>query len=260
MILVIDIGNTNTTFGIFEENSDEIVNYANIKTDKIITTDELAIKYLNIIKNLWKISDNIKINYIIISSVVPEIDYVYYHMFEKYFSISPYFVKNSDFPIRIKYENPLEVGSDRLVNSYAGVNLFPNNNLIIVDFGTATTFDIITKNNEYEGGIIIAGILSSLYALEIKTSKLPHISLAIPPTLIGKNTVDSIRSGAINGTGAMIDELINRIVNELNWSEYKVIATGGLSYLIKHSSHRIDVIYHNLTLIGLYYIWKLKYG
>ena len=198
MIVAIDIGNTNITFGVFKRNFDAPMHYANIQTDKQMTTDELAIKYMNL-RELWELDKISEKNDVIISSVVPQIDYEFSHMFEKYFSIQPHFVKNEDVPLKISYDYPLEIGADRVVDAYAGTVLFPEKNLIIVDFGTATTFDIVSKEGNYEGGLIMTGIMSSLRALEEKASKLPHIDLSFPSGLIGKNTVDGIRSGIING-------------------------------------------------------------
>lgn len=257
MVIAIDIGNTNITFGIFRKDSDHPVHYGNIQTDKQLTTDELAIKYMNL-RKLWGLDKANSGNEVFISSVVPQINYEFSHMFKKYFDVEPHFIKNEDVPLKIHYDYPQEIGADRLVDALAGTVLFPGKNLIIVDFGTATTFDVVTGDKIYEGGLIMTGIMSSLRALEEKASKLPHIDLSLPAQIIGKNTIDGIRSGIINGNGAMVDELVRRITEEMSWDEYKVIATGGLSKMIRHASRSIQVIDPHLTLKGLYYIWKLK--
>ncbi len=173
MIIAIDIGNTNITFGVFDSKDADLealgpdlvqpIHYANIQTDKEMTTDELAIKYMNL-RTLWGLDKINSRNDIYISSVVPQINYEFYHMFEKYFSLTPHFVNINDIPLTVHYDFPHEIGADRLVDALAGMVLFPETNLIIVDFGTATTFDVVTKNRVYEGGLIMTGIMSSLRA------------------------------------------------------------------------------------------------
>ncbi len=256
MLVAIDIGNTNITFGFFEKKSGKLLNSGNFKTDISITTEELAILYKNL-KNLWNISSEIE-EEVFICSVVPQLNYEFIHMFEKYFNIRPFLIENLNIPINIEYDFPQEIGTDRLVNAYAGIKIYPNNNLIIVDFGTATTLDIISKNKIYMGGIILPGVITSLRALETKTAKLPHIHLIPPKKIVGKNTIECIRSGVFNGQGAMIDELVKRISTELCWSDYKVIATGGLSRVIKDFAFSIEMIEPYLTLYGIYELWKEK--
>lgn len=260
MVVTIDIGNTNISFGVFRDgnlNNPKIQASGNLQTNKNITTDELAIHFMNLMK-LWNLDCSDLDGKVIISSVVPQIDYEFTHMFQKYYNTLPYFVSVSDVPIKVNYDFPHEIGADRIVNVYAGIKIYPSSNLIIVDFGTATTFDVVTSDGSYEGGLIMTGILTSLRALEEKASKLPHIDLSIPSRLVGKNTIEGIRSGIINGNGAMVDEIVNRISEEMKWSDYKVIATGGMSKLIKASSRKIDVLDPQLTLKGLFYIWLLK--
>ena len=259
MIITIDIGNTNITFGTFNEGSDQPVHCANIQTNKTGTTDELAIQYMNL-RSLWNMDPKKSSDSVVVCSVVPQVDYEFQHMFEKYYGIQPVFVGSGDVPLTIRYDHPEEIGADRIVDAYAAVRRFPGKNLIIVDFGTATTFDVVSEGKSYEGGLIMTGILSSLRALTEKASKLPNVDLSVPSRLIGKNTADGIRSGIINGSGAMVDELVRRISAELGWQEAEVIATGGLSKLIRHSSRSIKTIDTQLTLKGLYYIWKLKNG
>lgn len=255
MIITIDIGNTNISFGSFEKGSDKPVHYGNIQTNKSVTTDELAIQYRNLL-GLWGMDPKNSRDPVIICSVVPQLDYEFQHMFDKYFGIKPHFVTTADVPLDVRYDNPGEIGADRIVDAYAGVRMFPGKNLIIVDFGTATTFDVVSAGKYYEGGLIMTGVLSSLKALTEKASKLPTVDLSLPTGLIGKNTADGIRSGVINGNGAMVDELVRRIKEEMKWKEALVIATGGLSKLIRHAAKSIGVIDMHLTLKGLFYIWK----
>jgi len=262
MVVAIDIGNSNTSFGIFSDNMKGIPENepefnGNIRTEKTTTTEELAIQFLDL-KKLWGLGDVNLRGKVVISSVVPQLDYEFLHMFEKYYDTRPYFIERKDIPLDINYDFPEEIGADRLVNAYAGSVAYPGENLIIVDFGTATTFDVISGGHSYEGGLIMTGIMTSLRALEEKASKLPHIDLNLPSALVGRNTVDGIRSGILNGTGVMVDGLTAKIASEMKWKSYKVLATGGLSKLIKTFSGSIDMIDRQLTLKGLYYLWNLK--
>lgn len=258
MLLTIDIGNTNITYGCFYSDSDKVAHYANFKTDKLVTTDDLAIAIFNLL-SLWKMNASY-IDSVIVSSVVPQLNYPFAHLFKKYFNLSARFIDQSSVPIKIDYEYPNEIGADRLVNTYAGLRLYPDNNLIIVDFGTATTFDIVAKEGIYLGGIIAPGIMTSLRSLEEKAAKLPHIDLTNTPSLIGKNTVDGIRSGILYGNGAMVDELTRRIAIEMEWENYLVIFTGGLSELIAQTSRTNRKIDKFLTLKGLFYLGILENG
>ncbi len=256
MLVAIDIGNTNITFGLFEKNSGELLHSGNLKTDISITTEELAIFYKNL-KNLWGIKEGVE-EEVIICSVVPQLNYEFTHMFEKYFKVTPLLIDNREIPLKIEYDFPSEIGADRLINAYGGIVLYPGVNLIIVDFGTATTLDIVSKEKTYKGGIILPGIMTSLRALESRTAKLPHIHLIPPAKVVGKNTVECIRSGIFNGHGGMIDELVKRVVDEMGWKEFFVIATGGLSRVIKDFSKTIQKVEPSLTLYGMYYLWKEK--
>lgn len=254
MLIAIDIGNSHVTFGVFNEDSPEPVHTGNLQTDRRITNDELAIRYSNL-RKLWGLPDQ-RPEPVVIASVVPQLNYEFEHMFSKYFKTEPRFVENSMIPLELHYDYPAEIGADRVVNAYAAHVLFPSENLIIVDFGTATTIDLVSAGGAYEGGLIMAGIQTGLRSLVERTSKLPHIDLSVPSKLVGKNTPDGIRGGFIQGTGAMIDELSRRIVRELGWDKARVIATGGLSKLVKDASETIQLIDKDLTLKGLYYLWK----
>lgn len=251
MLIAIDIGNTNITLGMFREGSDAVVHYAGFRTDKQMTTDDFGMKMYALLE-LWgeKLSGSDRV---LVASVVPVLDYPVTHTFDKYFGIRAEKVAAKDFPVTIHYDYPQEIGADRIVDAYAAQTLYPGENLIIVDFGTATTFDVLTAEGSYEGGIIVPGIVTSLKSLSDNASKLPHIDLSVTPGVVGKNTVDGIRSGMIHGTGAMTDELVARIASEMKWSKYRVLATGGLAELIRSASKSIDGIDRHLTLKGLYY-------
>ncbi|MGC8765750.1 MAG: type III pantothenate kinase [Brevinematia bacterium] len=254
MIVAIDIGNTNITFGFFRKEKAELLHSGNIKTDISMTTEELAIAYKNL-KELWKIEDEV-VKAVLICSVVPQLNYEFLHMFEKYFKITPRVIENSEIPLKIEYDFPAEIGTDRLINAFGGINTFPEKNLMIVDFGTATTIDVVRKDKTYLGGIILPGIITSLRELEMRAAKLPHIHLTPPKNVVGKNTIECIRSGIFNGHGGMIDELTERIAKEMGWNDYYVIATGGLSKVIKDFSLSINHVDPHLTLSGIYYLWK----
>ncbi len=255
MLIAIDIGNTHTTFGVFRKGSDAPVHSGNIQTDKNVTTEELAIRYRNL-RTLWGMDPRAGAETVLISSVVPQVDYEYQHLFEKYDRQTARFVTAKDVPLDIRYDQPAEIGADRIVDAFAGATMFPGKNLIIVDFGTATTFDVVSAGKTYEGGLILTGVISSLRALTEKASKLPTVDLSVPSRLVGKNTADGIRSGIVNGNGAMVDELVRRIAADQGWNDYVVIATGGLAKLIRHAARSIHLIDTLLTLKGLYYLWN----
>ncbi len=255
MLIAIDIGNTNVTYGWFEVGSDKIENYAAIKTDRELTTDDLAIRFINLMK-LWGI-ENRKPDAVVISNVVPQLEYSFAHLFKKYYKITPQFVGRKEVPIRVLTDYPDEVGADRLINVLAASKIYPNANVIIVDFGTATNFDLLGCEGDYLGGAIVPGILSSLRSMEAKAAKLPHIDLSVLPNAVGKNTVDAIRSGVLYGTGAMVDGMVERMTDFLEWTDYRVVSTGGLSDLIRKTSRKIEAFDRFLTLKGLYYFWKI---
>lgn len=256
MLVAIDIGNTNVTYGWFEKDSDEVRDYATIKTDRELTTDDLAIRFFNLMK-LWKV-ENERIEAVVISNVVPQLEYPFKHLFEKYYGLSPQFLRREKLPIEVCMDHPDEVGADRLINALAVYQLYPKTNVIVVDFGTATNFDLLDSQGRYLGGAIVPGILSSLRSMEAKAAKLPHIDLSVLPDPVGKNTVDAIRSGVLYGSGAMVDGMVDRFSAFLGWQDFKVISTGGLSDLIRETSQRIEFFDRFLTLKGLYYFWKLN--
>ena len=165
MLIAIDIGNTNITFGVFSPDSNKPLQYGNIQTDNKMTTDELAIKYDNL-RRLWGLPVHQPEDAVYICSVVPQMNYEMIHMFDKYYQSKPYIVRNQDIPLNIRYDYPDEIGADRVIDAFAAAKHHPGENLIIVDFGTATTFDIVSNGTDYEGGLIMTGIITSLRALE----------------------------------------------------------------------------------------------
>lgn len=254
MLLVIDVGNTNIVFGVYKE--EELLYNWRITSDKDRTSDEYGLLFDQIFKfNGLKVSD---VKNIIISSVVPPLMHTLPTMSRRYFNIEPIVVgPGIKTGIDIKYDNPKEVGADRIVNAIAGYEKY-NGPLIIVDSGTAITFDAVGSDGSYLGGVITPGIKISSEALFLRTAKLPKVEIAKPDKVIGKNTVNSIQSGLVYGYIGMIDYIIENMIKEMNYkeSEVKVIATGGFSSLISTESKYIDIIDSLLTLDGLRIIYE----
>ena len=246
MLLVVDIGNSNIVLGTYENK--ELKRHWRISTDRLRTGDE----YGMLINNLFQFHQlQFKdVEAIIISSVVPSLIVPFSKMCERYFHIKPLVVgPGTKTGICIKYENPREVGADRIVNAVAAYHKY-GGPLIIIDFGTATTFCALTEKGDYLGGAIAPGIGISSEALFQRTSKLPRIELKRPKNVICRNTVTSMQSGIIYGAAGQIDEIVRRMKEELG-GEAKVIATGGLANLIAEVSSTIDAVEPFLTLEGL---------
>lgn len=246
MLLAIDAGNTTVSLGIFK---DKRLVYA-----KRILTRKPASKgyYLKKIKQLPFQSS--AVTDIIISSVVPDTTKVLKAVSKSNFRIKPVILgEDLIVPIKNLYKNPGQVGQDRLVNAYSGYKKF-GGGLIIVDFGTAVTFDIVSKKGEYLGGLIFPGMETGLNALFEKAALLPRITLKKPGALIGKDTVTSMRSGVLNGYAALCKGLVAMIKREAG-KDYKVILTGGHAGLI-HRYCRCGIIQPNLTLEGLNLIYN----
>jgi len=251
LLLVIDVGNTNIVIGLYS--GDDLVENWRVATKKERTTDEYGI----LIKELLGFSTvgAEKIDDIIISSVVPPLESTLCEMGGKYFGIKPMMVgPGLKSGIPILYENPKEVGADRIVNSVAALKKY-GAPLIVVDFGTATTFDLITEKGEYGGGVIAPGIGISVDALFQRASKLPRVDFVRPEKVIGRNTVNSIQSGIVFGYVGLVDGIVDRMKKEAGVNA-KVIATGGLAGLIARESVSIDEVSENLTLEGLKIIYE----
>jgi type III pantothenate kinase len=255
VILVSDVGNTNIVLGIYDGKS--LIAEWRLSTDPIRTADEFGIQVFQLF--LQSKIDPQEIEGVIISSVVPNIMYSLEHMIRKYFDVSPIIIgPGVKTGINIKYDNPKEVGADRIVNAVAAHELYKKP-LIIIDFGTATTFCAVTKNGDYLGGTICPGLIISSEALFQKAAKLPRIELVKPETIICKNTVTSMQSGIINGYIGQVEYLVSRMKKEMiekGESEPFVVATGGLATLIAGESASVDLINRNLTLEGLRIIYE----
>ncbi len=249
MLLVIDVGNTNIVFGIYKDK--ELVDNWRIASEKNRTSDEYGLLFEQIFTHYGlKPSD---VSSIIISSVVPSLMHTLSSMCIRYFDINPIVVgPGVKTGMDIKYDNPKEVGADRIVNGVGGYEKY-GGPLIIVDFGTAITFDAISKEGDYLGGVITPGISISSEALFLRTAKLPKVEIAKPDKVIGKNTINSIQSGLVYGYIGLVDYIVENMMNEMsdNGETVKVIATGGFSTLIGSGSKYIQNIDKMLTLEGL---------
>ena len=250
MLLVIDVGNSNIVLGIYD--GQKLLRHWRVSTDKSRTSDEYGILFHELFA-IAAISFD-QINDIIISSVVPPITSVLEALCRDFFSLVPYIVgPGIKTGMQIQYDNPREVGADRIVNAVAGFEKH-HASLIIVDFGTATTFDYVNSRGEYCGGAIAPGIAISLEALFLRASKLPRIDICRPPQVIAKNTVNSMQSGIFYGYVGLVDGIVERIKAECR-EPVKVLATGGLASLIAPESKTIDEVDKFLTLDGLRIIY-----
>lgn len=251
MILTLDIGNTNIKAGVF--NGLELVDYWRISTDRTKSSDEYGILLLNLFAHS-KIDP--AVDGIIMSSVVPTINFTIEHMCSNYFNQTPMqVVPGIKTGINLKYENPRELGSDRIVNAVAAYELY-GGPCIFIDFGTATTFGVVSERGEFLGGAICPGIKLASEALTERTSRLPKIELVKPESVIGRNTVSNMQSGLVYGFIGQVTYLIDCMKRELGAPDAKVIATGGMSRLIASGTDAIDEIDGLLTLKGLRIIYE----
>ena len=248
MLLVIDIGNTNTVIGVYDGR--HLVKDWRIRTERRTTEDEFNILASNLFSE-GNISSK-KIDQTIISCVVPPMVTILDSFCRKYLGHAPHWVDamsaGSTLPIR--YKNPSEVGADRIVNAVAAFQKYQTS-LVVIDFGTATTFDAISEQGEYLGGAISPGIMIASEALFMKASKLPRVEIFVPPeNVIGKDTASSIKAGIIFGYAGLVDGMVRRMKIEMDTNP-RVIATGGLAELMCQVSETIEVIESDLTLEGL---------
>jgi len=255
MILVFDVGNTNMVIGVYQE--DKLLTHWRIRTDTLRTCDE----YGMIIKALFDYQqiEMKKVKAVVISSVVPSLMAELEGLSYKYFSCRPLVIgPGVKTGLAIKYENPREVGADRVVNAVAAYHKY-GGPLIIVDFGTATTFCVVNEQGEYLGGAIAPGIAIASDALVAKAAKLPRVELVKPRTLIGRNTVASMQAGIIYGFVGQVEGIINRMKKEIEGT-CKVVATGGLAKVIAQETDVIEIVDDFLTLEGLHLIYEINRG
>lgn len=254
MLVVIDIGNTQTVIGIYEGN--DLKNNWRLSTDKDKTVDEYGLLF----KQLFEVG-NIErkdISDVIISSVVPNLMDIIPQMCEKYFEIKPIIIgPGVKTGMNILYDNPKEVGADRIVNAVAAYEKYGGPTLVI-DLGTAISIDVINKSGDYMGGVIAPGISISADALFLRASKLPKVEIIKPKSAIGKTTISGIQSGFYYGFAGMIDRLIEKISEEMGLGpeDINIVATGGFSKLIVKESKYIESVDPLLTLEGLRIIYE----
>lgn len=253
MIFTVDIGNTNIVIGVFE-GKNLIANFR-LATDVLRTTDEYAATILLLLNGQGIECKKIKST--VISSVVPQLIYTFSKLSRKYFNVEPLVVgPGVKTGLKIKLENPKEVGADRVVNAVAAIEQY-GTPVIVVDFGTATTFDVVNKLSEYLGGVIYPGIKLSASILRSKTAKLPEVEIEKCNKVVGNTTINSIKSGIYFGYLSLVDGIIERIIDEqFKGERVNIIATGGLGSIFIDDSKYLKIYEPNLTLNGLRLIYE----
>ncbi len=262
MLLVLDVGNTNTVLGVFEPKPGErgavhherLIAHWRVSTNKTQTVDEYGVLF----RNLFAMNglEVASVQGTVISSVVPPLDSTLREVCERYFRSRPLFIEpgiKTGMPVH--YDNPAEVGADRIVNSVAAFEKY-GGPCIVVDFGTATTFDVVSQKGEYLGGVITPGIGISADALFEHTARLPRVDIRKPPRVLATNTVGSVQSGLYYGYLGLIDGILERLIAEQGGDKLTVVATGGLAELMGSGSKYIREIDDLLTLEGLRIIYE----
>jgi type III pantothenate kinase len=257
MLLTLDVGNTNTVLGLYRLGSEELVAHWRISTLRTQTADEYGVLFLNLF-TMRKIEVT-DITSIIISSVVPPLDSTLRQVCERYFNLKAMFVEpgiKTGMPILV--DNPAEVGADRLVNSVAAFARY-GGPCIVVDFGTATTFDHVSAKGEYLGGVIAPGLAISADALFARAARLSRVDVKKPCKVVGTNTVAAVQSGLYFGYLGLVDGILDRMLQEMRTADLpqpKIVATGGSAHLIADDSRFIETIDEMLTLDGLRLIYE----
>jgi type III pantothenate kinase len=251
MLLVVDVGNTQTHIGMFRDA--ELVEHWRFATVRQSTADELGAALRSLLELRGLAFADVGAS--IVSSTVPQLRPEWTDMAERYLDqVMPVVGPGLKTGMPIRYDNPREIGPDRLVNAVAGFERL-GGPCVIVDFGTAVTHDVVSADGEYLGGVIFPGVEISLEALSDRAAALPKIDLVEPRSLIGKTTVDAIRSGMIFGYAAMVDGIVGRLREQLG-AETQAIATGGLAHVVVPFCDSLDVVDDLLTLTGLRLIWE----
>ncbi|MDQ3665113.1 MAG: type III pantothenate kinase [Acidobacteriota bacterium] len=251
MLLVIDVGNTNTSLGVYR--GAELVAHWRLTTNRARTVDEYGVHA----RNLFELAslDFQAIDAISIASVVPPLNYTLKTMAETYFHLTPFFVDHTvDTGVRILYQPAADVGADRIVDAVAAIQKY-GAPCIVVDFGTATTFNAINSEGEYLGGVITPGIMISSDALFDRTAKLPRVDIKRPQKVIGSSTISAMQSGLYHGYVGLVDGVLRKMLEEMG-GRARVIATGGLASLIATGSEFIELVDDTLTLEGLRLVYE----
>ena len=252
MILTVDIGNTHTTMGLFSDHKLEYDWRTTSGPPK--TSDEYGVLVNQFLANAGSDSGDLK--GVIISSVVPPLTDVFSHMSDKYLNQTALIVSNElEVGVPLSIDSPEQLGADRICNAVAGIRKYKLP-LVVVDFGTATTFDVISSQGEYVGGVIAPGVETSANDLFARAAKLPRIDFRFPEKIIGKNSVNSMQSGIMRGAVAVVDYMVTAIEEELG-ETVETVSTGGFAHLITPYCEKVDKINTHLTLEGLNYIWHI---
>ncbi len=254
MLLCIDIGNTNIKYGVYE--GDLLVASFRVSSRLSRTADEYGSVLVNLLSDKGIVKSDLE--GIIISSVIPALNYTICHMCEYFFGITPVMVEPGiKTGINIKTDNPKEVGADIIVNSVSAFHKY-GGPLVVIDFGTATTFDVVSENCELLGVVIAPGIKTSLEGLTESTAQLPMIEINAPKSAIGKNTKASMQAGVVFGFAGLVENILNKVKSELGLDSIKVVATGGLGEIIAKEVRSIQKVDRTLTLDGLNFIYRLN--
>src|SRR5918998_2335209 len=255
MLFVMDVGNTNTSLGVFEGESLEW--HWRLTTERARTVDEYGVHA----RNLFAFAgiDFKAITAVAIASVVPQLDHTLKRMSEVYFQLTPLFInQETDTGLTILYDPPSDVGADRIVDAVAAVHKY-GAPCIVVDFGTATNFEVIAEGRRYLGGVLTPGISISSDALFARAARLPRVAIERPQRVIGTSTVGAIQSGLYYGYAGLVDGILRRMIEELG-RKPRVVATGGLAPLIATASEFIDEVDQTLTLDGLRLLYERNRG
>ncbi len=256
MLLAIDIGNTNIKYGIFDGKT--LKASFRVSSSLTRTADEYGSVLTSLLKSLG--AETTDIDGIIISSVIPSLNYTMCHMCEYFFKITPFMVgKGLKTGLNIRVDHPKEVGADRIVNSVGACKKYGDKKspLVVIDFGTATTFNVL-DGDTLVGGVIAPGIKTALESLVNGTAQLPMIELKAPKSVIAKDTETNMQAGIIFGFAGLVENIVNKIKTELDVDDLKVIATGGMGEVIAKEVSVISVFDRKLTLDGLRYIYELN--
>ncbi len=254
MLLAIDVGNTNIKYGVFD--GEKLVTSYRVSSRLARTADEYGSVLVNLLADKGiKKSD---VTGIILSSVIPPLNYTICHMCEYFFGITPLMVgPGIKTGLNIKVENPKEVGADRIVNSVSAFTKY-GGPVVVIDFGTATTFNVIDKKGALIGGVIAPGIKTALDGLVNSTAQLPMIELVSPKSVIAKNTETNMQAGIIFGFAGLVNNIITKISDELGEKDLTVVATGGLGEIVAKEVKSIKKVDRTLTLDGLRVIYQLN--